>query len=181
MTGRFRICLVLLASTALPLTARSADAPHAFVAGFERFPDAPGAGQLLLGELNCVSCHVPLDRSSPKKQAPVLDDVGSRVKPAYLRKFLDDPLSVKPGSTMPRLLANDPDRAAKIEALTHFLASTGTPAQGRPDIKGMVLGRDHYQKVGCIACHGPRDVKGDAVPVKAVTVPLGDLKAKYTL
>src|SRR5438309_1528410 len=117
MTGRFRLCLVLLASTALPLTAQSADAPHAVVAGFERFPAAPGAGQLLLGELNCVSCHAPRDGSTTRKQAPVLDDVGSRVKPAFLRKFLDDPQAVKPGSTMPRLLADDPDRAAKIEAL----------------------------------------------------------------
>ena len=182
MTGRIRTCLALIVLLALVNRGVAADAqPHALVAGFERFPGNPAAEQLLLGELSCTSCHAPADKSMAKKPAPILDEVSSRVRTAYLRSFLDDPQSVKPGSTMPRMLAGDPDRTAKIEALVHFLASTGSLHFDRPDLKGLVQGRDHYQKVGCVACHGPRDFSANPQKTTAVVVPLGDLKAKNTL
>ena len=92
--------------------AQNADG-HPIVAGFERFysaanADAVKGGRLLLGELNCLSCHKP--QSSPglllsHKQAPILDNVGSRVRRSYLRKFLRDPQAIKPGTTMPNLFA----------------------------------------------------------------------------
>ena len=188
MTGRFRTCLPLIVSFAISSTSvRAADPPvHAIVPGFERFHangqgDAAVGGQLLLGELNCVSCHARVDQALTRKQAPILDEVGSRVKVSFLRKFLTDPQAVKPGSTMPRLLDGDPDRAAKIEALVHFLASTGSVRLERPDLKALVVGRDHYQKFGCVACHGPRDFTAQPLKTNAVVVPLGDLKGKYTL
>ncbi|MCE9529737.1 MAG: hypothetical protein K8T89_01140, partial [Planctomycetes bacterium] len=63
------------AALALVLTgsANAADAPHPVVAGFERFyttekADLAQGGQLLLGELNCVSCHQP-EGTPSKKQA----------------------------------------------------------------------------------------------------------------
>src|SRR5436305_226593 len=85
-------------------------ASHPVVPGFERFHAGAGAdparmGRLLLGELNCVSCHQPDDASLGRKQAPVLDGVANRVRVSYLKKFLRDPQAVKPGSTMPGLFA----------------------------------------------------------------------------
>lgn len=153
---------------------------HPIVAGFERFHTLPNAdlqrgGQLLLLELNCTSCHQTDSGASPK-QAPILDDVGSRVRAGWLRKFLADPAATKPGTTMPNLLAGDPERSTKIEALVHFLASTGNVRHDRPDLKAMIQGRDHYQKLGCFACHGPRDGK----PQAGYFIPLGDLTAKYS-
>ncbi|HVK11122.1 MAG TPA: c-type cytochrome [Gemmataceae bacterium] len=165
------------------LTAAPA-AAHPIVPGFERFhgrpdSDAAAGGLLLMSELNCTSCH---ETDAAKKQAPVLDGVGTRVRASHLRKFLADPHAVKPGTTMPGLFANDPGREAKVEALVHFLASTGPAKHGRPDVKAVLRGRDTFAKVGCAACHGPRDVAGE--PTKATftfAVPLGDLKGKYTL
>jgi mono/diheme cytochrome c family protein len=162
---------------------RAADA-HPVVPGFERFhaakPDAIG-GQLLLGELNCVSCHQPEGKAA-KRQAPVLDNVATRARVGWLRRFLAEPHAVKPGGAMPDLFTGDPEKAAKVEALVHFLASTGVPKQERADLKGALLGRDLYSKVGCAVCHGPRDLLGNAEKVlPAAVVPLGDLKAKYTI
>ncbi|MFL5343139.1 MAG: PA14 domain-containing protein [Gemmataceae bacterium] len=186
MTGQFRTSLAVVVCAIAMSSGFAAEPPaHTIVPGFERFhakgQDPAAGGRLLLGELNCVGCHAPGEKSPGRKQAPVLDDVGGRVKVSFLRKFLDDPQALKPGSTMPRMLVGDADRAAKIEALVHFLASTGTPRHDRPDLRGLVQGRDHYQKFGCVACHGPRDFSGQALKTTAVTVPLGDLKAKYTL
>ena len=164
--------------------------------------DTASAGRLLLGELNCSACHKadrdgqgPLDR----KPAPVLDQVGSRVKPEYLRAYLAAPHSAKPGSTMPDVLAGMPeaDRAEAVEALVHFLASTGTPRQARPDRRTIGQGRTFYHRYGCAACHGGEERKSatpkvdpdDEFPEESVItrgtppqiVPLGDLAAKYTV
>ena len=101
--------------------------------------DLAAGGQLLLGELNCTSCH-QAEGAVVRKQAPVLDGVASRVRLGYLTKYLTDPHAVKPGSTMPNLFADDPDKAAKVEALVHLLAATGTLRQERPDIKAALIG-----------------------------------------
>src|SRR4051794_37353503 len=81
-----------------------AAAARPVVAGFERFaadakPGPVESGLLLLGELNCVSCHRAepgLARHLNRKQAPVLDAVGSRVQSAHLRAFLASPRQTKP-------------------------------------------------------------------------------------
>jgi len=171
---------VRMAALGLAVLCAAPLAAHPIVPGFERFPTNPIAGQLLLGELNCTSCHAAEGRG--KKQAPVLDGVGARARVSHLRKFLADPQGVKPGTTMPNLFATDPARDSKVEALVHFLASTGTTRQTRPDLKAVLRGRDTYSKVGCAACHGARDAIGE--PGKqtfAFAVPLGDLKGKYTI
>lgn len=173
-------CLFLVA--AVP-SIRSAQGAPPVVAGFERFGKEPkvAAGRLLLSELNCTSCHQTDGASAMTRQAPVLDQVGTRVRAGFLKKFLRDPQSVKAGTTMPHLLAGDPEREAKVEALVQFLVSTGAPKQERLDLKSINAGRNHYAKIGCIACHGTRDAKGDPEKTTAASVPLGDLRSKYTI
>ena len=140
------------------------------------------AASLLLGELNCISCHRGRPTESlNRKQAPILDHVGGRVRVSYLRKFLSDPQATKPGTSMPNLFATDPEREQKVEALVHFLASTGSLKHERSDAKGVTAGRDLYSKVGCVVCHGTRDAVGNQDKVFATSVPLGNLKAKYAV
>jgi mono/diheme cytochrome c family protein len=170
---------VRLATLGLAALCAAPLAAHPIVPGFERFPDNPAGGPLLLGELNCVSCHAADGQA--KKQAPVLDAVGTRARISYLKKFLADPQAVKPGTTMPSLFAGDPARDAKVEALVHFLATTGTARQTRPDLKAVIRGKDTYAKIGCAACHGSREINGDPGKTFTFAVPLGDLKEKYTI
>jgi cytochrome c553 len=170
------VCCFLL------FTVHRAQAAAPVVAGFERFGKADAAaGQLLLGELNCVSCHQAGEGTTIPKQAPVLDNVGTRIRAAYFKKYLADPQSVKPGGTMPHVFAGDPDAAAKIEAIAQFLVSTGSPRPEGSDPKAATVGRDVYHKIGCVACHGTRDADGKTDKTTASSVPLGGLKAKYTL
>lgn len=162
------------------------NADHPVVPAFERFhtddkADPVRGGQLLLGALNCTGCHASTNPNLFKHPAPVLDAVGTRVRLSHLRKFLADPQAVKPGTTMPALFAGDPERAQKVEALVHFLSTTGTLRHERADSKGVAPGRDVYHKAGCVACHGSRDAVGNADKVFATSIPLGDLKAKYSL
>jgi cytochrome c553 len=165
-----------------PVTAPSAPSVPGFTRLFlDEKADTAKGGRLLLSELNCTSCHA--SEAVAAKAAPTLETVGARVRRGHLKDFIADPHGTKPGTTMPNLLAglDAAERAEKAEALAHFLAATASPKQDRPDKKGVNVGRDLYAKVGCVACHGTRDVKGDQEKVIATSVPLGKLKEKYTL
>src|SRR2546425_704269 len=164
---------------------------HTIVAGFERFytesdADTVHGGRLLLGELNCTSCHAVVGLSEAfvlRKQAPILDGIGARVKRTWLRRFLSDPHSVKPGTTMPDLFAGvtEPEKERQVEAVVHFLASTGTVSQARPDRRFVPNGQKLYHQVGCVACHSPLDESAQPAVTLATSVPLGDLASKYTI
>ena len=161
----------------------SADPSHPVVAAFDRFHakgEQPAeGGNLLLTELNCVTCHAA--EGVTGRKGPVLDAVGSRARPAWIRQFLTNPAASKPGTTMPDMLSGVPDRARAVEALVQFLATTGSPRYEVIDTKAIAGGRDTYHKVGCVACHGERDTQGNARALPAGVVPLPDLKTKYTL
>jgi cytochrome c2 len=174
----------------IPLAASSfGDEPagRPIVAGYERFSTEPGmeaatAGRLLLGELNCTACHkgneAPLAPVT-RKQAPILDQVGSRIKVEHLRAYLADPHAVKPGTTMPNLMTGLPKAEAEenVEALVHFLASTGSVKETAPNRKLVTQGKTLFEQAGCAACHG---VPGDKSPVLATSISLGDPGGKYT-
>lgn len=166
----------------------AAEPDHPIVPGFERFfanenSDAAAGGQLLIGELNCTSCHKSdATPTIAAKQAPLLDEVASRVKPSYLRNFLADPHGTKPGTTMPDLFhgLSEKERGEQVEAIVHFLVSTtgGEPAQAFPNVGAAVKGEALFHQAGCVACHGPQR---EGAPQLATSVPLGDLMEKYTL
>ena len=205
--------LSLLAADPKPTSESFAEpsVSHPVVAGFERFFASTGAnapkdlgpgGKLLLGELGCVACHQAdgaAAKQITKKQSPVLDGVGSRVRLSFIKALLSNPQQAKPGTTMPDVLAglSDVDRAAAVEALTHFLATTGAPAEAGAEHSAVKAGEQHFHRLGCVACHMPRKAAGpvpkvspalidedDEAPKKPITqtfIPLGDLTAKYTL
>ena len=56
------------------------------------------------------------------KQAPILDHVGLRVRPEFLRAYLADPQKAKPGTTMPSLFADvsEANRDEQVLSLIHI-------------------------------------------------------------
>src|SRR4051794_6975240 len=118
-----RFLLLPGALLAAACAARAAVPARPVVPGFERFGTGDKAGlarggRLLAGELGCAACHLPGDTApAPRRQAPVLSDVGGRVRAGYLKKFLADPQAAKPGTLMPNLLLGDPERDRKVQAL----------------------------------------------------------------
>ncbi len=121
------------------------------------------AGSLLISELRCAACHTGIEQGSvPEKTAPDLAEVGMRVSPEYLRRFLASPKEAHPGTTMPDLLASrpEPERHSIAEALTHFLVAQSAAAV--PSEPTGTVDRQHgkvlYHSVGCVACHGPKEL-----------------------
>lgn len=145
----------------------------------------PKIGELLMGELRCIACHtrkgapVPLDR-----MAPDLSDVGARMAPDFLRRFIASPSASHAGTAMPDLLtAETEDQRNKIaDAITHFLVAQSPRKFHREAVgeKEVSEGKSLFHTVGCIACHSPRDESGKEVTREGV-VELGHIPAKYSL
>ncbi len=143
--------------------------------------DAQMRGWRLVNEIGCARCH-ELAGFTPihERKAPLLERVGERVEVEWLRNYLADPHKSKPGALMPNVLAglSEADRVQAVEALVHFLATTGSVHQTAPNRASVQNGEKVYHQVGCVACHGSR--KRDAVEL-ATSVPLGDLHGKYSI
>ena len=178
--------------------------------GFERFhrngdSDRLRGGEILLGELGCGNCHQPGEAAASRivrRQAPLLDGVGGRIRLAYLKDFLARPQAAKPGTPMPHLLAGwaPEEREAAAESLAHFLASLETPdpTQSAPEANPHEIeqGERLYHTVGCVACHAPIEPAGtlhqaggegfyperiQIQPPRVPSVPIADQSLKTTL
>ncbi|MDX1945471.1 MAG: c-type cytochrome [Pirellulaceae bacterium] len=165
----------------------------------------PQAGDVLLAELRCTACHAGIERQSlPEKSAPDLAEVGSRMSPAFLRKFLASPAAAHPGTTMPDVLAARPaaERDEIALALTHFLVAQSKSSfiAKQPTQADRELGKSLFHAVGCVACHGPHEVLAESPPpnplaeweeddprvqarkaIQPIAVPLAQVAAKYSV
>ncbi|QVL33555.1 c-type cytochrome [Telmatocola sphagniphila] len=142
-------------------------------------------GELLLGELRCLACHTRSQGDLPiERKAPDLKDVGSRISPDYLKKFLLSPGASHSGSLMPNVLNQAPESQRKqiAESLLHFLIAQSTSkwslqqSQPSDDARGKNL----FHTIGCVACHAPREENGKELPVDGA-ISLGHLTSKYSL
>lgn len=174
------------------------------VAGFERFsatqkpanteaddsdeetptnlPTTTELGQLLLGELNCTSCHAAGDDAKGailSKEAPILTDVSRRLQPAWIEAYIARPQQVKPGTTMPHLLDKLPlaEQQTAARDITAYLSKQGTPDPAYPNPKPKAQALATFQQVGCAACHEP---PGGDSPALSTSIPLIGIDKKYT-
>ncbi len=164
------------------------EARRPILPGFERFhanaEESPMGGTYLLGELGCVNCHKAEEVFAKQlniKQAPILSNIGSRVKPEWMLNFIANPHESKPGTTMPALFDgwSEKEKYEAALALTNFLAGTGKITDQTADNKAIQRGRRLFHEVGCVACHSPQE--GDVKVAASTSVPLANLKEKYSI
>lgn len=181
-----RIVFGIIAVAAMAVSVPVSAGP--VVAGFERLKEATPAerGEILLGELNCLSCHTARSAISDRvgtKLAPNLGNAGERLTPGYLRAFLNDVHGVKPGTTMPDLFhaSEGSAKAGAIDYLVHFLVSKGGPIKASKTAvnpAAIEMGRELFHSVGCVACHAPEKAEGITTPI----IPLpANLASKTTV
>ena len=178
--------LALLTGLTVPLLTTTATAAPVVPGLANKHPLTEAqVGQLLIGELRCLACHSP--KNAPQRlerTAPDLSDVGARVAPEFLRRFIAAPAAAHSGSTMPDMLAaKSADQRDKIaEAITHFLIAQSPRKWQREPIgeQEAATGKALFHTVGCIACHSPRDEDGKEITHEGL-VELRHIPAKYSL
>ncbi|MGB0600120.1 MAG: hypothetical protein ACPGLY_25865 [Rubripirellula sp.] len=142
-------------------------------------------GLALLDHFRCAHCHVGLSGNAvPAALAPNLDSVTSRIDPTYLTRFVADPQKMKPGTSMPHVLGHldDATREETVSAIIAYLRSRSEAAFHREPIDDAAAqrGEEMFHRIGCVACHSPRDEDGkETLPEDSVS--LGDLSDKYGL
>lgn len=143
-----------------------------FVAAFERFVQhdsmpIESGGRLLVSELSCTACHQTEATGMQAKRGPHLNNAGGRLRTEWVKAYLLNPQKVKPGATMPNVLAklSADERQAAATALAAYLQTQTQPfpklkATGRSPIThefwkhgDAQQGAAIYHQVGCIACH----------------------------
>ena len=157
-------------------------------------PSGVDFGEVLLGELNCVACHSAAPAVASRldsHRGPNLGNLGLTLTAQWLRNWLIDPSASKPGTSMPHLLHALPvaERAKVAEDLTHYLVSLRpeiATAGAASDPRRQATGEKLFHTIGCVACHAPEQRPGTLAPdrfepIRADSVPLGDLARKYTV
>jgi mono/diheme cytochrome c family protein len=175
--------LTLLLASAIPSTCRAAPIVLGLTGKHPLLEEQ--TGELLIGEMRCLACHTRNGAAAPlEKSAPDLSDVGSRVAPAFLRRFIAYPSTSHSGTAMPDLFAaeTEEDRNKFSEAITHFLVAQSPRKFSLEAIKKSesAVGKGLFHTIGCIACHSPRDDAGKEMTPQGV-VELGHVPAKYSL
>jgi len=181
LTWRARVSMALLAFCALAFTARS----EPRIPGLALGTLAPELrGEILIEDLNCVACHeVEGSLKTRSKQAPRLTDLGARLNPTWIERFIADPHGTQEGTTMPDTLASlEPAvRRKTARAITHFLLSTRTSgfAFTPPDAVASGHGQRLFLSRGCIACHSTPESDPTAPSAQGL-IPLTGLESKYS-
>ena len=84
---------------------------------------------------NCWSCHQQGDRKPegpPEGWAPDLAMAQERLRPGWIRSWLEDPMRIQPGTRMPQNFPANPeenafpeilggDQQAQIDAVTQYM------------------------------------------------------------
>ena len=164
----------------IPPTAYSAEATEAVKMGELR-----RHGRMAFTQNNCAKCHAPEAGfgAAPMPEtgeiAPILAGIGDRVSEDWLRKWIVDPVALKPTTRMPRLM--DPGTPEGLQAaadLAAFLTSTKTGAAApEPDAGLAKQGGVHFHELGCVACHFPAGEEAQADG--SGRVPLNNVASKY--
>ncbi len=125
-------------------------------------------GRTLFASRNCTRCHALPDGLNADKIAmpemghdnPSLTDVGARLKPRWLYRWILNPAHLRSQTTMPRLFPKDPSVEARrdVADLTAYLSTLKSraivPVPPVPDDDTTVhRGEILFEDLGCIACH----------------------------
>lgn len=147
-------------------------------------------GRELFATQHCSKCHQSesLLGADPMQElqeiAPLLIQPGDRLDEKWLRAWLSEPHTLRPGTTMPQLFdPKKPESAQQVADLAAFLSSmnSGGTATTTPQADEAIVlaGGAHFHKLGCAACHtSPEQTTPD---LEGKRIPLHNVAAKFKL
>ncbi len=119
-------------------------------------------GRELFATLRCARCHTGGEATMPAADAmaelamdaPNLADAGSRLNPAWMARWINDPKSVRPDASMPRAFHGEQSMQQSAD-IAAYLATLGTSSADapKPDDATTAAGARLFTGLGCVSCH----------------------------
>jgi mono/diheme cytochrome c family protein len=140
-------------------------------------------GRLLFAQMNCAACHADAALIPAKgagmpelaQNAPLLAELGTKYKTAFLADWIFDPHAVRPHTLMPKVFAGA-GAEQKAADLAAMLAQGAAPKAETLDLKLAPQGGALFANLGCVACHQRPDAEGKDAHER---VPMGHIADKW--
>jgi len=140
-------------------------------------------GRLLFAQMNCAACHADAALLPAKgtgmpehgQNAPLLSELGTKYKTAFLVDWIRDPHAIRPHTLMPKVFAGEgaDQKAADLAAM---LTQGASPKDEALDLKLAPQGGALFANLGCVACHQRPDAEGKDAQDR---IPLGHIRDKW--
>src|SRR5258706_375769 len=104
------------------------------------------------------------------KDAPKLDEVGARLKEAWIARWISNPKALRPDTSMPNVFhgkaGSTVKEAADIAAHLATLGAAAPDAMKEPAADAIVAGGRIVARLGCVGCHTLADKEIGADPAR---------------
>ncbi len=142
-------------------------------------------GRQLADRLACANCHDVLDLPRHPEIGPPLTDAGQAIDPDWLRAWLTDPASVRPGTRMPGFGHQLPeqevaDLIAFLQQISQEPGELGDEGRMALNVADAALGQTLFRSTGCLGCHTRGVVPSLPQEFGAPGLDLADLGKKRT-
>jgi mono/diheme cytochrome c family protein len=141
-------------------------------------------GRLLFAQMNCAACHADAALVPAKgagmaelgQNAPLLSELGTKYKSAFIADWIFDPHAVRPHTLMPKVFSGA-DANQKAADLAAMLTQGAVPVTEKPvDLKLAPQGGALFANLGCVACHQRPDAEGKDAQDR---IPMGHIRDKW--
>ncbi len=131
------------------------------------------SGRRLIQEANCAACHKIPGFSLERKPGPDLSDIGDKVRPEWLYRWLKSPFDYLPESKMPDFHLSESEAAVLTSYLLTFKKkSPEEAAAGRQWEQALLnasdeeieFGETRYRELRCVSCHAQEGRGGKLGP-----------------
>ncbi|MCY4402446.1 MAG: c-type cytochrome [Candidatus Poribacteria bacterium] len=109
------------------------------------------AGEETVKTVGCLSCHAVDGLGSDF--APALDSVGTKVKPSYLRSWIENPRDYDPDTSMPSLRLSNSELDNVVAYLMSLQKQTPSPISDSIGEEDKQEGEKLVRTYGCFGCH----------------------------
>jgi len=143
-------------------------------------------GRAQFAQNRCAHCHQPASGWKPSAMpelaadAPSFVGIGSRLKPDWMEQWLLDPKSLRPDTTMPKLLTG-PAAARDARDIAAFLAGlrgepekASAPAGTSNELAS--IGKNLFSELGCAGCHR---LAGESMLTNETRLSLAEVRLKW--
>jgi len=118
-------------------------------------------GRELVANLRCLKCHAPAAKPALKPggmpelatDAPSFENIGTRLRPDWMTRWIADPKALRPTATMPKMFHGGAGQARDVAAYLATLGHETDAAEAPAAAESIASGGRIFANLGCVGCH----------------------------